>query len=132
MAGWLAWATSTGLHRRRWFVGQPVLAAVLRESSATRPTDRLTSPGIDTSRAWPTVARSALLGGDSHVIVQELRREIGAIRPHESVKFGVNREPLEERLVTQCFEYQAPQGWPEVDFARGSIAKPKPHDVPTD
>ena len=54
MPGWLAWATSTGFTRSRCPSGHPVLAAVLRESSATRPTDdRLTSRGIDTSRAWP-------------------------------------------------------------------------------
>lgn len=48
-----------------------------------------------------------VLYGNAHLIAQELGRQVGSIRPDESVKLGMNPELPEYRGVAQRFEDRA-------------------------
>jgi hypothetical protein len=86
-----------------------------RESRTPNPESRLLTP--------PGSGRHA------YVVVKELRREVGAVRPDQRVELRMDEEILKDEGITQGLEYRTPKGWPEIDFTRRPILEPQPHDV---
>src|SRR5229473_3626700 len=73
-----------------------------------------------------------MLCRDSHVIVQELRCEVGTIRPDQRVEFRMNRKAPEDEGVSQDLEDGTPQLRREIDFTSRAIAEPKPDNMTGD
>src|SRR6266540_5605301 len=68
----------------------------------------------------------------SDIVVQEFRRDIRAIGPHQRMKFGVNLELLKHRRIAQWFKDGPLKRRTKIDFACGAVAEPQPDDVSTD
>jgi len=69
------------------------------------------------------------LCGNAHIIVQELGREIGPIRPGERVKLRMDLELPEYSGIAQRLEDGAAESRRQIDLATRPVAEAEPHDV---
>lgn len=62
---------------------------------------RLKTGGEQRRRAldFRSEIRDGPLGGDPNVVVEKLRREVGAVGPHQGVKLRVNRKAAEHNRI---------------------------------
>ena len=70
--------------------------------------------------------------GHVDVVVEELRREIGAVRPHQGVELRVNGELPEHGRVSERFEDWTSESRTEVDLSTRAVPETEPHYMATD
>src|SRR5579871_3689176 len=91
------------------------------------------SPQV-TSHAWLSLATGSVetkrgSGRHAHVVVQELGRQIRAVRPREGVKLRVELELSEQSQIAKRLEHRAVKFFLEVDLPCRLIAEPQPDDI---
>jgi hypothetical protein len=67
-------------------------------------------------------------GGHANTLIEELRREVGSVGPHDRVKLGVKDESSEVRRLAERLEYGTIEITSQIDLALGTIAEPEPHN----
>jgi len=72
------------------------------------------------------------LGGHVQFVVQELRREVGAIRPRDCAKVWRNGEAAEVRWIAERLEYWTLKVCRKINLARFAVLEFEPDRVITD